>query len=468
MEFIIQNTSFPLDGSALTPNVSWGNLTRLGPDHTEPPGPLPSVAAVLVPLIYAAVCAVGLAGNTLVIYVALRYTRPASATDIYVLNLAVADELFVLGLPFLAVQNALLSWPFGAVACRAVLTVDAVDQFTGVFCLTAMSVDRYLAVARPVRSAHWRRPRVARAVSACVWATSVVVALPVVVFAGVRRNDGTCSIVWPEPAEVWKATFIVYTSAVGFLCPLLVICLCYLLIVIKVRSAGKRVRLTSSRHRKSERKVTRMVVVVVAVFVLCWLPFYTLNIVNLLVVLPGHLRGLYFFVVALSYANSCANPILYGFLSDSFRRGFRKALCRSSRRVENHGQVELQLHPPDRNRRRAGSGEVQGCHEEEKKEEEEEYDDGGGGGGGGAGSRGMCRVGRKGKEGEGAGADVRTDRSPEVGSNASSAPGQMPGRGDEPARPSQAGCTLVSEAEIVSSGPPGTVDHSGVLEVSYL
>ena len=105
--------------------------------------------------------------------------------------------------------------------------------------------------------------------------------------------------------------------------------------ISKVRSVGKRVQASSSRSRKSERKITRMVVVVVAVFVLCWLPFYALNIVNLLVVLPGDFRGLYFFVVVLSYANSCANPILYGFLSDNFKRGFRKALCRTSRRVKN-------------------------------------------------------------------------------------------------------------------------------------
>lgn len=100
----------------------------------------------------------------------------------------------------------------------------------------------------------------------------------------------------------------------------------------KVRSVGKRAQATSSRRRKSERKITRMVVVVVAVFVLCWLPFYLLNIVNLQVVLPGDFRGLYVFVVVLSYANSCANPILYGFLSDNFKRGFRKALCGSSAR----------------------------------------------------------------------------------------------------------------------------------------
>lgn len=89
-----------------------------------------------------------------------------------------------------------------------------------------------------------------------------------------------------------------------------------------------------------------MVVVVVAVFVLCWLPFYVLNVVNLLVVLPGDFRGLYVFVVVLSYANSCANPILYGFLSDNFKRGFRKALCGASRRVKNNDRAGTEAQRP--------------------------------------------------------------------------------------------------------------------------
>ncbi|XP_077052897.1 somatostatin receptor type 5 [Siphateles boraxobius] len=298
----------------------------------------PGVAGILIPLIYIAVCVVGLIGNTLVIHIVLRYSQAESVTNIYILNLAIADELFMLGLPFLAVQNGLLSWPFGSLMCRLVMTVDAINQFTSIFCLTVMSIDRYLAVVHPLQSSRWRQPRVAKTVNATVWAVSFVVVLPVVVFAGVLKDDGNCSIVWPEPAEVWKAAFIIYTSTVGFFGPLTVICLCYLLIVVKVRSSGRKVRATSIRRRKSERKITRMVVIVVAVFVFCWLPFYVLNIVNLLVLLPGEFRGLYYFVVVLSYANSCANPILYGVLSDNFKRGFRKALCRSSRRVENHDQ----------------------------------------------------------------------------------------------------------------------------------
>lgn len=206
---------------------------------TEPHlGSLPGLAGIFIPLIYVIVCVVGLLGNTLVIHVIVNYTRNESVTNIYILNLAIADELFMLGLPFLAVQNALLSWPFGSLMCRVVMTVDAINQFTSIFCLTVMSVDRYLAVVHPIRSTWWRRPKVAKAISATVWAGSFVVVLPVVVFADVLKDDGNCSIVWPEPAEVWKTSFIVYTSTMGFFCPLLVICLCYLLIVIKVHTAS--------------------------------------------------------------------------------------------------------------------------------------------------------------------------------------------------------------------------------------
>ncbi|KAG8436277.1 hypothetical protein GDO86_007400 [Hymenochirus boettgeri] len=315
------NESFSIDFNT-TLNANSSN------QNTASPG-------LLIPLVYLVVCAVGLWGNSLVIYLAWR--SPAgqnSVTALYILNLALADDLFMLGLPFLAAQNALSYWPFGSPACRLVMTLDAVNQFTSIFCLTVLSFDRYLAVVRPIQSAKWRKPKVAKCVNVTVWILSFLVVLPVVLFSGVPGNTGTCHIAWPEPEQVWRTGFILYTAALGFFCPLLVILICHLLIVAHLRSSGKRVRVAPNRRQGPERKVTKMVALTVTAFVLCWFPFYALNIIILLP-LPESpkLYGLYSFVVALSYANSCLNPIIYALLARPFQRGLRRVLCRASVRV---------------------------------------------------------------------------------------------------------------------------------------
>ncbi|XP_077574324.1 somatostatin receptor type 5 [Stigmatopora nigra] len=305
--------------------------------------PFQGSSTLLTGVIYITVFLLGLVGNSLAIYVVLRHAKMKTVTNIYILNLAIADELYIIGLPFLTTQNVLSYWPFGSILCRLVMTADSMTQFTSVFCLTVMSVDRYLAVVHPIRSSKWRHTRVAKAVSAGVWAASFVVVLPVVIFSDVQETFNSCNMIWPEPADVWSTAFILYTSAVGFFGPMLIICFCYLLIVFKVKSSGKCAGLTS--RRRSERKVTRMVMVIVLVFVLCWLPFFIINIINLVVIIPesSAAAGIYFLAVILSYANSCANPLLYGFLCDNFKQSFRKVLCLKRIRCKANGVADTDL-----------------------------------------------------------------------------------------------------------------------------
>ena len=101
-----------------------GNESALG-NHTHelPPEAYDKTSSVVISLIYFVVCAVGLCGNALVIYVILRYAKMKTVTNIYILNLAVADVLCMLSLPFIAMQLALVHWPFGAALCRVVMTL---------------------------------------------------------------------------------------------------------------------------------------------------------------------------------------------------------------------------------------------------------------------------------------------------------------------------------------------------------
>ncbi|KAM9792644.1 somatostatin-like receptor F_48D10.1 [Neosynchiropus ocellatus] len=330
-------TPSDFNSSLLCSNSSQNQSTRSVPFHGS--------STALTAVIYLVVFAVGLAGNTLAIYVVVRYAKMKCVTNIYILNLAVADELYILGLPFLTTQNVLSYWPFGSFLCRVVMTADSMNQFTSIFCLTVMSIDRYLAVVHPIRSTRWRNPRVARVVSVLMWAVSFVVVLPVFIFSDIQETFNSCNMIWPEPRDVWSTVFILYTAIVGFFGPLLIICLCYLLIVIKVKSSGVRAGFT--KQRRSERKVNRMVVVIVLVFVLCWLPFFIINIVNLVVIIPESsvTAGIYFFVVILSYANSCANPLLYCFLSDNLKQSFVKVLGISRCKTNSDNTQDLRAPP---------------------------------------------------------------------------------------------------------------------------
>uniref|UniRef100_A0A4W6CV58 G-protein coupled receptors family 1 profile domain-containing protein n=1 Tax=Lates calcarifer TaxID=8187 RepID=A0A4W6CV58_LATCA len=117
---------------------------------------------ITMAILYLVVCILGLAGNSLVIVAILKLDKMSSSTTVYIFNLALADGLFMVGLPFIASQNFQNHWMFGDMACKVVMVLDGINQFTSVFCLTVMSIDRYMAVADPLRFARWRTPRCAK------------------------------------------------------------------------------------------------------------------------------------------------------------------------------------------------------------------------------------------------------------------------------------------------------------------
>lgn len=222
--------------TSITENINLSS-TPVYPSHNNwnasdraTPMPFDVVTAV----VYAIVFIVGLLGNTLAIYVVIRYVKTKTVTNMYILNLAFADEIYILGIPFLGTNSALSYWPYGNFFCKVCMTADAMSQFASTFCLTVMSIDRYLAVVHPIRSAKWRKPQVAKVFSCMVWVMSFLIVLPVTIYSDVQEEFNTCNITWPEPHDLWSIVFILYTAILSFFGPLVVICLCYLLIVIKV------------------------------------------------------------------------------------------------------------------------------------------------------------------------------------------------------------------------------------------
>uniref|UniRef100_UPI0037E75A74 somatostatin receptor type 5 n=1 Tax=Semicossyphus pulcher TaxID=241346 RepID=UPI0037E75A74 len=287
---------------------------------------------ITMAILYLVVCITGLAGNSLVIVAILKLDKMSSSTTVYILNLALADGLFMVGLPFVASQNFQNHWMFGDMVCKVVMVLDGINQFTSVFCLTVMSVDRYMALADPLRFARWRTPRCAKIVSALLWLFSLITILPMALHFSAEQGLCIPDLV----SDGWWLSILTYTFITGFALPFMVMTAAYTALLLTLRSKRLRAIAPNQENHRLEQQVNKMVVAVVVVFGICWLPFYTLNFCSL------YQSGLvltfataFEFVVLLSYSWSCANPILYACLSDTFKGHFRTLLCPAAKKASS-------------------------------------------------------------------------------------------------------------------------------------
>eukprot|EP00061_Rhincodon_typus_P006005 g26181.t1 len=96
----------------------------------------------ILPSVYGILCIVGVGANCLVIYTLLA-CKTKGVSDIYVLSLATADLLFLLGMPFTIHQLVRdRDWVFGQFICKVVTVLDVTNQFTTVGIVTVLCVDR--------------------------------------------------------------------------------------------------------------------------------------------------------------------------------------------------------------------------------------------------------------------------------------------------------------------------------------
>lgn len=110
----------------------------------------------------------------------------------------------------------------------------------------------------------------------------------------------------------------------------------YILVLIRLNHIRRKHR--SENKQRSHRKVTRIVLAVITAYFICWVPYWFLQIfitIEPLIhslrlnfsILPVNtsmrfLKELTHLTTIIGYANNCLNPVLYVFLSESFREEY--------------------------------------------------------------------------------------------------------------------------------------------------
>uniref|UniRef100_A0A8C5Z1G8 Neuropeptide FF receptor 1 n=1 Tax=Marmota marmota marmota TaxID=9994 RepID=A0A8C5Z1G8_MARMA len=330
-------------GPSQPPNGSWpqsqnGSEAEVTPaanltfssyyQHSSPVAAMFIVAYVLIFLL----CMVG---NALVCFIVLKNRHMRTVTNMFILNLAVSDLLVgIFCMPTTLVDNLITGWPFDNATCKMSGLVQGMSVSASVFTLVAIAVERFRCIVHPFREKLTLRKALVTIV--VIWALALLIMCPSAVTLTVTREEHhfmvdarnrsyplySCWEAWPEKGMRKVYTAVLFAHI--YLAPLALIVVMYARIARKLCKASGRARV----RRKA--RVVHMLVMVALFFTLSWLPLWAL----LLLIDYGqlsepqlHLLSVYAFPFAhwLAFFNSSANPIIYGYFNENFRRGFQAA-----------------------------------------------------------------------------------------------------------------------------------------------
>ncbi|KAF7706066.1 probable G-protein coupled receptor 25 [Silurus meridionalis] len=280
---------------------------------------------IYLPTFYFIMFFAGFTGNLFVIIViGNRHKKNARLVDTFVLNLAVADLVFVFTLPLWAISAWQHDkWPFGELLCKISSYVIAVNRFSNIFFLTCMSVDRYLAIVRLMDSNFLRSSKCIHLTCGAVWGVSLFLGTPSLVYRKLNAENGSC-------IDYMDSSFfqgmILLTVFLTFVLPVFIILLSYGSIVVRLQhhcvTAGNSHAEARCRHS------LKIVFTIIIVFLVSWLPYNVLRTTQVICKIRNdkldddtytYLAQGLIISSCMAFLNSCLNPAIYLFLDKHFR-----------------------------------------------------------------------------------------------------------------------------------------------------
>ncbi|KAG9333628.1 hypothetical protein JZ751_010801 [Albula glossodonta] len=360
-------------------------------------------------LLYSLIFLLSVFGNLLIIVVLTVNKRMRTVTNSFLLSLAVSDLMMaIFCMPFNLIPNLLGDFIFGAAMCKIVSYFMGISVSISTFSLVAIAIERYSAICNPLKSRSWQTRSHAYRVITATWILSFIIMTPYPIFSVLMTFDKPdkttghmCRLIWPT-TSVEQSWYILLLSVLFFI-PGVVMIIAYGLIsrelyrgiqfeldqkkeacsgltngltatvssgsdegdgcyvqVEKRPVAMEMSTLTPSGAAKADRprsntseaklmakkRVIRMLIVIVAMFFVCWMPLYSVNTWKAFDLRSAHraLSGAPIsFIQLLSYTSACVNPIIYCFMNKRFRKALLATFacclrpCRRPRHPEDEG-----------------------------------------------------------------------------------------------------------------------------------
>lgn len=283
-------------------------------------------------------------GNLLLIICIKRYKSLQIWSNILIANLAVSD--FLLGLIFIPYDIALKhvrAMNENAFAC--LLRNALLLQFVGasIFNLLLLSLERYAALALPLWHFKLSRKWLICSIAASWIMSTVIAALPLAGWNIANATNRECTSRFNDNLPISYQTLFMSV----FLTSIVVSFILFIKVVIisfKVLRSYKDkmtdILRISPRQLKSSIEKTKLLILVLGMFVLCWLPYGVIVILQMFILRDNKtMLEAKAYSSLLAFLNSAINWIIYGLKNRNIRKAFKKILCR--KRKQENGSTQM-------------------------------------------------------------------------------------------------------------------------------
>ena len=298
----------------------------------------------LIPLMiifsaYVIIIVASLFGNSVIIHIIRTDNSMKNTTNYLILNQACVDLLTSLMAAFILIHYYVIrgKW-FGGViglsTCKLFRASPEILTVVSIWILVTIAVDRFYAVTRPLRvspiSQHFKK-----AIS-LLWAWCIVSSSDALVHTSLQTIEKYCYCEINAIPSKWMPFYII-TRFLNVILPLLIIAILYTNVCLKLWSRevpgeGTNQNQEQAEAIKTARKVTRMMIAIVVLYLVCWFP--------LLISVPFGLvqigSGSFFIIAWFTMAYSGLNPYVYLTFNQKFRNGFKFLFGNCLRKIKIH------------------------------------------------------------------------------------------------------------------------------------
>uniref|UniRef100_A0A672YFT1 Substance-K receptor n=1 Tax=Sphaeramia orbicularis TaxID=375764 RepID=A0A672YFT1_9TELE len=291
----------------------------------------PDWQVALWAIAYSLIILVSVTGNVTVIWIILAHRRMRTVTNYFIVNLAFSDvSMATFNTLFNFVYALHNDWYFGLGYCRFQNFFPITAMFSSIYSMAAIAVHGYHPPAETRLSS-----TSTKVVIGLIWIVAVLLAFPQCYYSVTRfyYPRTVCMVDWPDDyGGTHQLSYQFAVILLIYLLPLLVMLVTYSLIGRTLW--GGHIPGEASDHYHSQitakRKVVKMMVVVVATFALCWLPYhiyFILGTFNTDIYKQQYIQQVYLAIFWLAMSSTMYNPIIYCCLNQRFRAGFRHAFA---------------------------------------------------------------------------------------------------------------------------------------------